>query len=578
MPYQLAGMRLQISPAFVYRLYTTGGKTANRFRAVARAVARAAARAAESKSDVRGVLFFMEIEASQEDPIVRIAQQRFGVRYLYPYQRLVISNILESRDQIIILPTGAGKSLCFSLPALLLNGPTLIIFPLLALMADQARRLEETGHGVAIIRGGQRKNEREKIWRDIESGRVTYILSNPETLIRDKTAERLKKVSISHMVIDEAHTVSEWGESFRPAYLRLAEIRKVAGIPQVSAFTATASEYVLKRMCEIIFEDSKPHLVQAVPDRPNIHYSVRRVLSKINELRSLASKVQRPAIVFCRSRTSSELTSRILKDFGHQDAVRFYHAGLTPEEKTSVETWFFSSKTGILAATCAYGMGVDKKDIRTVIHRDLPQSVEAYLQESGRAGRDGRPAKAILLVSPEDRKLACRDNARSNDTAISDQRLSSLFAYGFAGARCRRKHLLSLLAAEPDMCFGCDICDGTADRLPPGLRQIVEFVGRYPRRFTVREASLILEGSRVAQVSDALLWRFTGFGDLKGWNRDEIEEAIESLERQKIVVAPKRGFWKSRLSLASKKAYLAEVSVRKREVANEQHVCGEDVL
>ncbi|MBT3273020.1 MAG: ATP-dependent DNA helicase RecQ, partial [Spirochaetales bacterium] len=277
--------------------------------------------------------------------------------YLFPYQRLVVSNILEKRDQIVILPTGAGKSLCFSLPALLLDGPTLIIFPLLALMADQARRLEETGRDVAIIRGGQKPEERDRIWNDIEAGKVTYILSNPETLIQEKTAARLKSLGISHMVIDEAHTVSEWGDSFRPSYLQLAEIRKNAEIPQVTAFTATASEYVLKRIREIVFEDSNPNLVQAVPDRPNISYSVHPALSKDYEIRAQVETAKRPAIIFCRSRTATELTARMLRRQLNEDDIRFYHAGLEREEKTAVEEWFFESNNGILTATCAYGIG-----------------------------------------------------------------------------------------------------------------------------------------------------------------------------------------------------------------------------
>ncbi|MBT3271533.1 MAG: ATP-dependent DNA helicase RecQ, partial [Spirochaetales bacterium] len=258
------------------------------------------------------ILLLYMLETSS-DPINQTAKTHFNIDYLFPYQRLVVSNILEKRDQIVILPTGAGKSLCFSLPALLLDGPTLIIFPLLALMADQARRLEETGRGVAIIRGGQKPEERSRIWKNIETGKVTYILSNPETLIQDKTLTRLKELSISHMVIDEAHTVSEWGDSFRPSYLKLAEIREAAEIPQVTAFTATASEYVLRRIREIVFEDSCPNLVQAVPDRPNISYSVHPALSKDNEIRAQVETAERPAIIFCRSRTATELTARMLR-------------------------------------------------------------------------------------------------------------------------------------------------------------------------------------------------------------------------------------------------------------------------
>ena len=211
-------------------------------------------------------------------------------------------------------------------------------------------------------------------------------------------------------------------------------------------------------------------------------------------------------------------------------------------------------------------MGVDKKDVRTVIHRDLPLSVEAYLQESGRGGRDRNPAIAILLVAPEDRNLGVRESAEGVPARIAAERFRTMLAYGFAGLRCRREHLLSLLAAEPEVCFGCDVCDGTANHSPVGMQSLVELIGRNPRRFTVREASLILSGSRSGTVFEALLWRITGYGSLGGWEPSEIEEAISSLERQRILSIPRRGFWKRRLVLTAKRAYQAETSLRHREI------------
>ena len=491
---------------------------------------------------------------STPDPINQFAKDHFGIDYLFPYQRLVVSNILEKRDQIVILPTGAGKSLCFSLPALLLEGPTLIIFPLLALMADQARRLEETGRGVAIIRGGQKADERKQIWNNIESGRVTYILSNPETLIQDKTLARLKKLSISHMVIDEAHTVSEWGDSFRPTYLKLAEIRRAAEIPQVTAFTATASEYVLKRIREIVFEDGSPNLVQAVPDRPNISYSVHPALSKDREVRDQIETAERPAIVFCRSRTATELTARMLRSSLKEEEIRFYHAGLAREEKKAVEEWFFESTDGILTATCAYGMGVDKADIRTVIHRDLPPSAEAYLQESGRGGRDRKPAEARLIFAPEDWRyyMALKHAPPETATAVARERYRSMLLYAASGKTCRREYLLSLLSAETDACFGCDVCRGEVSRPIGGLEEIAYLVRRYPRRFTQYEAALLLNGWLGSASTDLGLWRRKRFGALAGWSIDEIEEAVAAMVDLQLLHIPKKGPWKRRLAEAKK--------------------------
>jgi ATP-dependent DNA helicase RecQ len=294
---------------------------------------------------------------SHNDPIDRVAKQNFNINYLFPYQRLVISNIIEGQDQIVILPTGAGKSLCFSIPAAFLDGPTLIIFPLLALMSDQARRLEETGLGVKILRGGQSKAERDAIFKACTAGKVRFLISNPETLIQDAVIDRLPTLKISHMVIDEAHTVAEWGDSFRPTYLKLREIKEKAKITQLSAFTATASEHIMSRLVEILFEGLTPHIVKAVPDRPNIKYSVHPALSKDHELRMLIPEIEKPAIIFCRSRTSAEMTAKLLARSGPDTPAKFYHAGLSKEEKADIESWFFDSDDGVLASTCAYGMG-----------------------------------------------------------------------------------------------------------------------------------------------------------------------------------------------------------------------------
>lgn len=499
------------------------------------------------------------------NPIDRTARESFGINYLFPFQRLVVSNIIEGKDQIVILPTGAGKSLCFSLPAAFLDGPTLIIFPLLALMADQARRLQDTGLGVAILRGGQSRRERDGVFEDCAAGKIRYLISNPETLIQEPVMERLPALQISHMVIDEAHTVAEWGMSFRPTYLKLLEIKERAGISQLSAFTATASEHIMSRLVEILFDGSPPHIVRAVPDRPNISYSVLPALSKDHELRVLLPAVEKPAIVFCGSRTSTEMTARLLVRAHPDTPVKFYHAGLSKEEKATIETWFFDSDDGVLASTCAYGMGVDKANIRTVIHRDMPPSVEAYLQESGRAGRDRNPASAILLFSPADRTnqrwapdrvgpddvatIGEEPSNRAHQMPIELDRYQAMVRYALSRKVCRREYLLALLSAEPEVCFGCDVCSGKIETGLPGFEQILRLIARYPRRFTVIEAAEILCGAKSRQIIDKSLWRIRGYGSLLDWTIRETEDAIGAARAAGYLVLPTKGPWKRKLSL-----------------------------
>ncbi len=484
-----------------------------------------------------------EPPGSETNPLDKIAQDTLGVRYLYPYQKLVVSNILEGRDQIVILPTGAGKSLCFQFPSKLLPGATIIVFPLISLMTDQRRRLEEQGVPCESLKGGQSSLERRRIWEAIRELRTRILLATPEALIAERVLRELRKLCISHLVIDEAHCVSEWGDSFRPSYLQLGQVAKQAGIPLVTAFTATASSRVLARVREVLFGDTPVHLVRANPDRPNISYTVLPSLCKDHTVAALLSTADRPAIVFCRTRASTERTCRALRERLRESEIRFYHAGMSKPERKRIEEWFFSSRAGILVATCAYGMGVDKSDIRTVIHRDTPPSVEAFLQESGRAGRDRSLARSFLVVSEEDRDAALR---LSDPTARS--RYLSLLRFAADTDRCRRESLLALLDAEPEFCFGCDVCNGTALVEPAAERAITDFVSKHPRRYTRREAVLLLSGRRTLDARLRGLDTEPAFGRLASWEPADLQTAIETLERSRRIRTLHRGPWKHRLT------------------------------
>ncbi|MDR1910046.1 MAG: RecQ family ATP-dependent DNA helicase, partial [Spirochaetaceae bacterium] len=448
-----------------------------------------------------------DAEEAGRDPVSLAAAEFFGLSYLFPYQRLVTANILEAAAaqgisvrwpagapdagdgaedagaedadraaygrQIVILPTGAGKSLCFQLPAMLLEGATLVLYPLLSLMADQERRLRERGFAPVLLRGGQSREEREEIWRKVRSGESSFIIANPEVLLTPAVLDRLGGLGIVHVVIDEAHCVSEWGESFRPSYLEIGTIlRAVRGggerEPLVTAFTATASAPVLERIERYIFGDGEAggrsgqaHRIIGNPGRINISYSALGCLVREAAVRDLIRVNARPAIVFCSSRPGTESLARNLRIDLEDRNIRFYHAGLSREEKKLTEEWFFESRNGVLVSTCAYGMGVDKPNIRTVIHRDCPPSVEAYLQESGRAGRDGKPSRAVLLWGPDDAQAL-----RRAKTPADRQRLGALLDYARNAGRCRREALLELLnyegEGESPESGCCDVCDGTA--------------------------------------------------------------------------------------------------------------------
>ena len=315
------------------------------------------------------------------DPVLEIARERFGIPWLYPMQRLVIGNVLEAADlaaevaeghrnggdedeeeekpptrQVVILPTGAGKSLCFQISPPLLAGAKLVVFPPLALIESQKRRLGYHRIGPVVFPGGQERSQREAGLAALAEGRARIAIATPEVLAGQDLCEALAKTGIAHLAIDEAHCVSEWGTSFRPAYLEIGRIAETLRPLAISAFTATASRSVLETMTRSLFAEKPWRLVAGDPDRPNIGYAVLPTLSREHSLMRILETARRPLIVFASSRRTVERLALLIRERWEEERVRFYHAGLESAEKRVVESWFLSSADGILTATCAYGL------------------------------------------------------------------------------------------------------------------------------------------------------------------------------------------------------------------------------
>lgn len=454
-----------------------------------------------------------------DDVPTRAARSAFGVRFLFPWQRGVVENVLAGARgdaafsrQVVILPTGAGKSLCFLVPALLLPRPTLVVYPLLSLMADQRRRMDAAGIGSATFRGGQTRREREECLSRLRDGRAKVALANPEVLRDPRLLDELRGIGLSHVAVDEAHCVAEWGDTFRPAYLELGRVVERLAPPAVTAFTATASGAVLSRLGGVLFPRGF-RLVRGGSDRANIRYSVVPALAKMHAALVLARSMRRPMLIFCATRARAESMGRLCAEAFGATRARFYHAGMSKAEKEEVEGWFFSSGDGILAATCAYGMGVDKPDIRTVVHLDASGSVEAFCQESGRAGRDGGGAESVLLWSRADSAAFGRGDGRAREMA----------AYA-EGEGCRRAFLLSALG-DPDAgstaCSGCDVCGGKSPRPSAEEEEIVGFARRNRRLYPRAGAERILTG-RLSRMSV----RSLGFC---AWEESDTADAMSQL-------------------------------------------------
>ncbi|OJF77071.1 MAG: hypothetical protein BKP49_04245 [Treponema sp. CETP13] len=483
------------------------------------------------------------------NPMETVALNTFGISSLFPWQRLVIANVLDSyndmqasngvptkdciHNQIVLLPTGAGKSLCFMVPALLLPGPTLILYPLLALMSDQERRMKEGGTPPVVFKGQQTKAERENNFERIKEG-AKYILANPEVLQSEELLNRLKDCNISHIAIDEAHCVSEWGDTFRPAYLTLGAIIKKLKVPVVTAFTATASPSVLNRISKVLF-DGSAHIVRSESDRPNIRYYVKYACAKQYALLETVLQEKTPLLVFCSSRKRVQGIATFLREYfemiGKKDFVRWYHAGLSKEEKATTEKWFYPKKEGILVCTCAFGMGVDKKDIHTVIHYDPPTTAEAYIQEAGRGGRDRSVARAILLWSPLDSKKAQQFTKGSRERVLAD------FA---ESTTCRRQVLLDALGGEQVACAGCDVCEGTACNYAKDEQHLFNFIIYHRRQYTQTE--LILQFLKKENRQDII-----SFG-MPIMEKKDVCEILTVLETENKIVR-RHYLWANKLDI-----------------------------
>lgn len=384
----------------------------------------------------------------------------FGFDAFRPGQEDIVTAVAEGQDVLAIMPTGGGKSLCYQLPALLREGVTVVISPLIALMRDQVRALRETGVEAGALTSGNTEEETAQVWDAIEAGRLKLLYIAPERLASGGTLSMLRRIGVSLIAVDEAHCVSQWGHDFRPDYLRIGELQRALDVP-IAAFTATADAETRDEIIERLFTGRNPQIFLHGFDRPNLHLAFA---AKDNPRRQIlqfaAARKGQSGIVYCGTRAKTESLAKALRDDGHQSL--FYHGGMDPQERRDTEATFQREDGLIVVATVAFGMGVDKPDIRWVAHADLPKSIEAYYQEIGRAGRDGAPAETFTLFGPDDIRLrrAQIDEglAPPERRAADHARLNALL--GLAEAlKCRREQLLKYFGEEEVSCGKCDLCD-----------------------------------------------------------------------------------------------------------------------
>ena len=383
----------------------------------------------------------------------------FGFESFRPGQRSIIDSITAGNNVLAVMPTGAGKSLCYQVPALMFDRPSIIVSPLVALMDNQVAGLRLSGVDVAAVHSGQSREDNIAQWRSVTHGGAKMLYLSPERLMAPRMLSALEALNPAMFVVDEAHCVSKWGPSFRPEYAQLEELKGRFPDAVTAAFTATADEATREDICARLFDNKGRQFVQGF-DRPNLQLAVSPKTNRPAQLLKLMEDVKgQSGIVYCLSRKNVEETAKALDAAGYKALP--YHAGLDSQVRFENQERFMAEDAVVMVATIAFGMGIDKPDIRFVYHMNLPGSLEAYYQEIGRAGRDGQPAVTAMIYGLDDmrmrRQFISEDGAGGDHQMREHKRLDALLAYCEASV-CRRQTLLTYFGENAQPCGNCDNC------------------------------------------------------------------------------------------------------------------------
>lgn len=465
----------------------------------------------------------------------------FGYDSFRAGQKSVIDSILAGRDAFAVMPTGAGKSVCYQIPAVLLPGITLVISPLISLMQDQVKALNEAGVQAAFINSSLSEKDYNETIRKARQGTYKIIYIAPERLVTEGFLTLAKSVPISMVTVDEAHCISQWGQDFRPSYMKIVEfVKTLEKRPIISAFTATATETVREDIICTLGLQNPFTLVNGF-DRENLFFQVDKPKNKEQYiLKYISGHSGDSGIIYCATRKNVDNIYELLKSKGI--SVGKYHAGMSAVERKKMQDDFVFDYTSIVVATNAFGMGIDKSNVRFVIHYNMPQSMENYYQEAGRAGRDGLDAKCILLFSPQDivinRFLLDHKEMQDLDPADKEtvrerdvRRLQVMERYCYT-TECLRNYILKYFGENPEKpCLDCGNCLREFETLDmtEAAKKVINCVyeakGRYGRQIIIDTVA----GAKTARLEEIGAVRYKSYGVLAGINKNLLRRLIEQL-------------------------------------------------
>ena len=476
----------------------------------------------------------VRLQPDPADALLAVLHRVWGFSEFRPLQREAMQSILARRDSVVVLPTGGGKSLCFQAPAIdLASGLAVVVSPLISLMKDQVDGLRVDGVAASYLNSSLLPHERDDVLASLRDGRCRLLYVSPERLVGDPALRRLlQRAPVRYIAVDEAHCISQWGHDFRPEYRQLGELRaEFAGV-SIHAFTATATERVRRDIIDELRLDDPAVLVGSF-DRPNLTYRVLRRGGLHAQLtRILERHEQESGIIYCSSRREVESLAAWLQESGLRAVP--YHAGLDDAVRSRHQEAFLEERADIVVATVAFGMGIDRSNVRFVVHAGAPRSLEHYQQESGRAGRDGLAAECVLLYSGSDFvrwRQMLESNGEWNDSARLLLRDMERYA---SGTRCRRRSLVEYFGQPYDRaaCGACDWClkelDAVADSVTLA-RKILSCVARVKQTWGMGHVTDVLLGKPTEKVAGAGHDRLSTFGLLKDQSPAAIRGYIEQL-------------------------------------------------